>query len=235
MYDDLARPGVVRRSFLNRLGASAALIGAGVSTSAALEARAPQAGTWRPARHEHDAWLGQIPGKHRLFLDTLTPKGAGQALGFAFNYADASKTGYGLEDADLATVICLRHFATPFAFTDAIWAKYSEAIAAEIDFMDPKTGKAPVINLFVAEGYGHDLPNEGQTLQSAIARGVHFAVCDLATHYFAGQIATKAGGQPADIYNELIASAVANSHFVPAGIVAVNRAQEYGYAFGYVG
>ena len=38
-----------------------------------------------------------------------------------------------------------------------------------------------------------------------------------------------------DIYKELAANLLANSHLVPAGIVAVNRAQERGYTFAYVG
>jgi intracellular sulfur oxidation DsrE/DsrF family protein len=35
--------------------------------------------------------------------------------------------------------------------------------------------------------------------------------------------------------NELAANLVGNSRLVPAGIVAVNRAQERGYSFAYVG
>ena len=45
-------------------------------------------------------------------------------------------------------------------------------------------------------------------------------------------IAQATGGNAADnINNELVANLVGNSRMVPAGIVALNRAQERGYSF----
>jgi hypothetical protein len=38
-----------------------------------------------------------------------------------------------------------------------------------------------------------------------------------------------------DVYQELVAHLVPHGHIVSAGIVAVNRAQERGYTFAYVG
>ena len=38
-----------------------------------------------------------------------------------------------------------------------------------------------------------------------------------------------------EVYAELKSTAHQNSHFVPAGIVAVNRAQERGYAIQHIG
>jgi hypothetical protein len=55
-----------------------------------------------------------------------------------------------------------------------------------------------------------------------------FAVWDMATQFFAGQLAGS-GGNADDIYKELVANVIPNSHMVAAGVVAVNRAQEYGY------
>jgi intracellular sulfur oxidation DsrE/DsrF family protein len=68
-----------------------------------------------------------------------------------------------------------------------------------------------------------------------VGKGVHFAVCGAATHFIAGVIAKKTKAKADDVYAELAANLVANSHMVPAGIVAVNRAQERGYAFSYIG
>ena len=45
---------------------------------------------------------------------------------------------------------------------------------------------------------------------------------------------SKAGGNADAIYRELTGHLLANAHMVPAGIVAVNRAQERGYTFSYV-
>ena len=61
---------------------------------------------------------------------------------------------------------------------------------------------------------------------------MQLAVCSVATRGFAGAIAEVTGGNAADnINNELVANLVGNSRMVPAGIVALNRAQERGYSF----
>jgi intracellular sulfur oxidation DsrE/DsrF family protein len=211
-----------RRSFFARLGAAAAFLSAGGETGRAQGSAEPSqasAERWQPARHENDAWFDQIPGKHRLFFDTLTDGGLREARGFASNYFDGSKSGYGLEAGDLAVIVCLRHSATPFAFTDPFWAKYGPAIAESLKLADPKLTANP-----------HRAPLEG-----LITRGVHYAVCDMASHRFAGQIARKVDGDAGAIYKEMTATVIGNAHFVPAGIIAVNRAQERGYSIAYTG
>jgi hypothetical protein len=116
-----------RRSFLARFGAAAAVLGLG---SAKASAERPD--EWQPARDAKDDWFDRIPGKHRLFFDALTAQGTTAAMGFADNYFTGSKSGYGLEARDLAVVICLRHMSTPFAFTDAFWAKYGAPMGESI-------------------------------------------------------------------------------------------------------
>ena len=66
-----------------------------------------------------------------------------------------------------------------------------------------------------------------------MSKGVNFAVCDMATHFFAGYISDKTKANVDAVYRELTASLIPNAHLVPAGIVAVNRAQEHGYTFAY--
>jgi len=100
-----------RRSFFSRLGLAVAALS--VTGATKLSAESPDA--WQPARYPKDDWFEQIPGRHRLFFDTLTDAGLREARGFANNYFDGSKSGYGLEQSELAVVICLRHSATPFA------------------------------------------------------------------------------------------------------------------------
>jgi hypothetical protein len=46
---------------------------------------------------------------------------AGSALLYASNTFAANKAAYKLEPLDLAVVVVLRHFSTPFGYTDAIW------------------------------------------------------------------------------------------------------------------
>jgi hypothetical protein len=230
-----------RRSFLSRLGITAAAVGlgsakafarpgtmkapagsGGVEPSAESDSAKASAGRselWQPARDARDDWFDQIPGRHRLFFDTLTDTGLRDARAFANNYFDASKSGYGLEQGEIAVVICLRHRATPFAFNDTFWAKYGPALADSLKLADPKTAANP----------------HKTQLEALIKRGVHLAVCDMASHRFAGGIARKMDGDAEAIYKEMVATVAGNAHFVAAGIVAVNRAQERGYSIAYTG
>jgi hypothetical protein len=98
-----------------------------------------------------------------------------------------------------------------------------------IEFTDPKTKQAPSANLLNSTAYGMTLSNFGNTIDSVVKRGTRFAVCDMATHFFANELATATKGNADAIYKELVANTIPNSHMVAAGVVAVNRAQEYGF------
>jgi intracellular sulfur oxidation DsrE/DsrF family protein len=204
-------------------------------STARAQPASPGSARWQPERHAEDDWLDQIPGAHRFFFDTVTAAGFGEAIRFSNTYFNANKNGYGLEDGSLAVVICARHHSTAFAYTDAMWAKYGAPLAERARFSDPKTGKPPIVNVYQASGYETLLGNNGITLDSMVKRGVHLAVCRLATRACAATIARQTGGKPDEIYQELVSNLVANAHIVPAGIVAVDRAQERGYAFAYTG
>jgi hypothetical protein len=172
-----------------------------------------------------------VPGKHRFILDTTTPEGFGNALAFANNYFTANQNAYGLKDGELAVVLVARHMSTAFAYNDAVWAKYSVPMTQFNKFTDPKTQQPPTANVFNVTGYGQLLTNRGVTLETVLKRGLRLAVCQMSTRNNAGLIATATGGNVDAIYNELVAGLVsANAHMVPAGIVAVNRAQERGYS-----
>jgi intracellular sulfur oxidation DsrE/DsrF family protein len=227
MTDETAPLG--RRSILSRLGIGVAALGAGLGASRAQA----QATKFQPAQHPLDDWFDQIRGTHRFVIDSTTPEGGGGALAFANNFFEANKNGYNLDPPSLAVVVVLRHFSTPFGYKDAIWSKYSSQIFELIKFNDPKTMQPAKTNLYNAAGYGLSLTNFGTTIDSLVSRGVNFAVCDMATHFFAGYIADKTKANADAVYRELAANLVPNARLVPAGIVAVNRAQEHGYTFAY--
>jgi intracellular sulfur oxidation DsrE/DsrF family protein len=237
MKQDKAQATVARRSFLSRIVAGAGAFGAafgGASAAQAQSAPGPS-GPFQPVRHPEDDWLDQIPAKHRFFYDTTSAEGYGQALFFARNYFVANASGYKLADADLVQVICMRHESTSFAFTDAMWAKYSAALSERAGhFVDPKTKQVPTVNVYLASGYGDALRNGNVTIEQLAKRGVRYAVCSMATRATAQLIANKMGANVDAVFKELTENLVANGHMVPAGIVAVNRAQEHGYSFAYV-
>jgi intracellular sulfur oxidation DsrE/DsrF family protein len=233
MNDSRSKQTVARRSFLARFGAGAAAFGAAfaVGDSGARAQGAAPAAPWQPARHAEDDWLEEGRAKHRVFLDTSEVRGLGHAIFWANNFSTVSRgAAYGLTDADSSIVICLRHESAPFAFTDAMWKKYGHALSEHAAFEDPKTKQPAVVNVFQASGYNDVLSSRGTTLDTLVGHGVRFAVCMLATRGIASQAARDTGGKVDDIYKELVDNKIANAHMVPAGIVAVNRAQERGFS-----
>jgi intracellular sulfur oxidation DsrE/DsrF family protein len=217
-----------RRSFFYSLNAGVTSLAALTVCGIAIAQTKPTE-RWEPAHHDKDDWLDKPVVKHRLVFDTTTHDGFGEALAYGSNFIRVNRSDYGLQNGDLAVVIVARSRSTPFAYNDAIWAKYGTAIAAQLRFEDPKTKLAPKINVYNFGDYGRLLPNRNVTLDSLFKQGVQLAVCSVATRNLAQVIAEAAGGNADSINSELIANLVGNSRMVPAGIVAVSRAQERGY------
>lgn len=222
-----------RRSFLARLGLGAGVVGATVVSSPAAVAQIAADASWRPARHGQDDWLDKIAGEHRFVFDTATPDGMNWALRFANNYFTANQNAYGLKDSDLAVVIVARHKSTSFAYTDAIWAKYGNYLSEQAEFVDPKTKEPPKVNYYATAPEDSGQAGQAVGMDTLIKKGVHFAVCGMSTRAIAGRIARGTGAESDNIVKEISANLVGNAHLVPAGIVAVNRAQERGYSFVY--
>lgn len=214
-----------RRRMVAGIGAT---IGALAVGSSSADAQAP-ARRFQPARHEQDDWLDTLPGRHRSFIDCATVNGAGEGILYANNLYVANRSGYQLGETDVAVVVCLRHFATVFAYNDAIWGKYGKAMSDLVQFTDPKSKQAPTTNLLNSADYGMSLPNFGNSIPSVVKRGTHFAVCNMATQFITGQVAMATKGDAQALYKEFAANLIPNSHLVAAGVVAVNRAQEFGY------
>jgi len=207
-----------RRSFLTRfqagVTAAAALV---IGVAAKAQEKTATAPRFEPERHTQDDWMGQIPGKHRMVIDTFTVEGFGDALLWAGNFLLANRNDYGLKNEDLAVIIVTRHFSTGHGYNNDMWAKYGATLAARAPSADGPAKEPPRAN------------PSGAALASLTSQGVRFAVCSMATRRLAGMIARATGGTADAIFSELGANLVSNARLVPAGIVAVNRAQEHGY------
>lgn len=219
-----------RRSWMSGVGAAAAGMALGATGADAQTPATPPQGPlpatpFQPARHALDEWFDKLPGKHRSILDVTSPEGTVWGIAYATNIYNANRTGYQVENADVAMVLCLRHNATGFAFNNAMWAKYGKQLAEGSDYKDP-AGADPKANP----------RNSGArpALDGLVKRGAHFAVCGLATRRYASIIAGQDGDTDA-VFKELSANTIANAHIMPAGVVAVTRAQEYGYGLIHVG
>ena len=210
-----------RRALLSGLGIAAV---AGVALASSKAEAATKPGKFKPQFHELDAWMEAIPGDHRVFIDTDSPSGATNALRYATNIQNAHVSGYKGKASDMAIIICLRHASTMFGYVDAMWAKYGTTFGAMSRAgapAGPADAAPPTKNAQLAG------------LTAAAGNGIHFAICDAATTLLSGMIARTAGKTAQEVHDELVANIIPNGHMVPAGVLALTRAQEHGYSFLY--
>src|SRR6185503_5891227 len=211
-----------RRSLMSGMSAVAAAFALGARPASAQNAAAP----FQPARHPQDEWLDKIRGQHRVVFDVTSFRGVPEALHFAHNTLTGNKSMYGLDEADIAIVIVLRHSATAFGYSDAMWAKHGKALTAASSYTDPKSSELPKGNPYNATGI--------EAIDQMAKRGVQFGVCDTASHGLSRRIAGQ-GGDADAAYKEMVASMIPNSRLMVAGVIGVTRAQEYGYSVVHVG
>lgn len=216
-----------RRHFVS----AASLAAAGLSTPSPLRAQAPQGDTRRDVpRHAQDAWYDTLPSKHRLFVDSTTIAEAGNAIGFAFNFLNTSRTGYNLKDSDQGVIVCLRHDSTEIALSNEMWHMYGDL--QKTKYKHPFTGKhVKGTNVFRAGSRNPDSLEEPFTLEGLARRGVHFAICGLAMRGMASMFAGKGAthDRVEQVMDDLVKSLPSNAHVMASGILAAQRAGEYGY------
>lgn len=205
-----------RRSFMTGLSTALAAFGLGSGTAAA--APETNGNGFTPVRHKEDEWFDSLPGKHRVFVDTATAEGASEGLRFARNIFTGNKEGYGLADADLAMIVCLRHGAAVYGFDDAMWAKYGHLWSATSKLKSSKAKDHPTTNELK------------EILDELTGKGVMFAVCNLSAKGRSRAAVEAKMGEFDAIYKELTSHMIPRSRLVPAGVVAATRAQEYGYS-----
>ena len=205
---------MLRRSFLSRFSAAASVFGLqGQESSSTSRPRA-----WEPAHHEQDEWLAANSAKHRVIFDTWNAERFPDAVLFAGNVFETNRTEYDVPNKDMAIVICVRHHSTPFAFNDAMWAKYGKIFSRRMEWVDPSTKEVPTKNI------------HARRLTALFEQGLQLAVCNRTTRALVNLIAQQTEVKPEDVRKELTSNTLGPSHFVAAGVVAVTRAQERGYA-----
>ena len=213
------------------------LAGMGVSAMVAVSgggARAKE-GNWTPTPELQDRWLDDIGGRHRQLFDTITPEGVARALTFTYTFYAANKDAYGIESKDLGVVMIFRSGSTPFGFNDKIWSKYGASLSSRSKLVDPVTKSAPVLNLYNAANRASQLSTNGLTLDTLSGMGGKFAVCSVSSRKLAAALAADSGASADAVFAELQANIIAGARLVPAGIVALNRAQERHFSLCYTG
>jgi len=215
-----------RRGFLTRLAAGAAALAAAAVPSTARAERA-----FRLPSDDPDSWLDPLTGKHRQIFDVLSPEKAGIGTAFARNFLNANNDGYGLSDSEVNVVVSFRHMAFAMGLNDAMWSKYR--LGEALGYDDPNT-KAPAVRNTSA-GSPDDTRKGSSSLAALHSRGAVFTVCGMAMAFYGGEVARKTGANVPAVMADFRANLVPGAVEVVAGVIAVNRAQEHGLSYVYVG
>ncbi|MEO8563762.1 MAG: twin-arginine translocation signal domain-containing protein [bacterium] len=218
-----------RRSFLTTLATGSAAIAAGVMALPHVADAAPAAAV--DGANVDEAWLGKLTGKHKQFFDAVTVND-GFPMGFAMNFLNVYNDAYKIPDANLSAVVGLRHFSIPLAFTDDIWKRYK--LGEFTKAMDPAT-KTPATRNIYYHAHDGELMMAGMAIEKLQARGVVFTVCNMALTILSGLMAPNAGVTADVAKKEWTAGLIPGMVLVPAGVIAVNRAQEKGCAYCFAG
>jgi hypothetical protein len=178
-----------------------------------------------------EPWLAKLTGKHRQFFDGVSAND-GWALVFAANFVNMNMKAYGLTRSEVTAVVGLRHMATPLALNDAMWAKYK--LGEFLKVTDKHTNAPATRNVFAQVPAGEG-PLSGNGVDQFLAGGGIVTACDMALTALSGMSAAAAGLPPAAAKAEWIANLFPGVAVVPAGVLAVNRAQEYHCSYCYAG
>ena len=212
-----------RRDFL-QMTAAAAAVGVGAALPAATASAATGDAT------DFTRWLEGISGKHRVVLDVREPYD-GMAIAWAWVWLFTGPQAYGVKESDLGTVMVFRHNAIPFVLEDSMWKKYKLGEYFKIN--DPQTKAAAVRHPYYTTPVDADVAD--MTLKNHIERGVKVVACDMAIHYYSGQIAKAQGLKHDDVKKEWMEATLPKIAHAPSGVVACQGAVAKGCAYVFSG
>ncbi|HEY0731299.1 MAG TPA: twin-arginine translocation signal domain-containing protein [Chitinophagaceae bacterium] len=222
-----------RRQFLGTIATGAAAFG--LSTIASPLSAFAAGNNFTTGPDNPDDWFKKINGKHRIVFDVPQPNGI-----FPFAWPRiflVTNAATGTAEKDCSIVVVLRHTAIPYAMDDKLWAKYKfgEVFKAE----DPKTNKPSLRNPFWKPQHGDfNIPGVGVVpigINELQESGVMFCVCDMALTVYSGVVAQSLKLDPAEVKKDWVSGLLPGVQVVPAGIWAINRAQERGCSYCFAG
>ena len=221
-----------RREFLGSLAGGAATLGISTLASPLDLAASPELS---PMAAEADGWFDKLKGKHRVVYDVPKPHGV-----YPFAWPRVfmmTNVNTGTPENDLGVVVVLRHDAIPYAMEDRLWSKYN--FGEVFKATDPKTKKPSIRNPFWKPKQGDfNIPGVGVVpigINELQDSGVLFCVCDMALTVYSGVVAEAMHLDPAEVKKDWLSGILPGIQVVPAGIWAVNRAQERGCSYCFAG
>ena len=222
-----------RRKFLGTLATGVAGIGLS-SIISPLSAHAENNGFFQGTENP-DAWFNQIKGKHRIVFDVPQPN---EIFPFAWpRIFLVTNAATGTAEKDCSVVVVLRHTAIGYAMEDRLWSKYNFGEVFKAN--DPKTQKPSTRNPFWKPKQGDfNIPGVGVVpigINELQDSGVLFCVCDMALTVYGGVVAQSLNLDPAEVKKDWVSGLLPGIKVVPAGIWAINRAQEKGCSYCFAG
>jgi intracellular sulfur oxidation DsrE/DsrF family protein len=213
-----------RRDFLGKIISGATAIGI-VSIAAPVKLIAEP---FMLESNVNDAtdWFKKLKGKkHKMVVDG-TAIHDGQALGWTEAFLDTYNE-LGIPDNELGVIYICRSMGTVLALNDKMWEKY--AIGERAKVIDPLTKENSLRNPFYKPKERDEVDtNSVDVLQT---RGVMFCVCNHAIEGMAEALAEKLNLKKEDVQKEFKENIFPGIQLVPAGIWALNHAQEMGCTF----
>jgi len=221
-----------RRKFLGKIAGGAAAVGL-----SSLISTIPTYGeqNFLNAPDDPDEWFKQLKGKHRIVFDVPHPN---EIFPFAWpRIFLVTNEATGTPEKDCSILVVLRHTAIPYAMEDRLWSKYNFGEVFKAD--DPKTNKPSIRNPFWQPKQGDfNIPGVGVVpigINELQGNGVLFCACDMALTVYSAAVAQAANLNPAEVKKDWLSGILPGIKVVPAGIWAINRAQERNCSYCFAG
>jgi hypothetical protein len=212
-----------RRAFVTRL---AALAGAGALVPDASFANSLKRSA--DPGDEPEAWLTALTGKHRQLFHSH--ENLFNGLFYATRYKTGYAKEYGVEPADVNSVLAAHGKTGAITYSDAAWEKYGFGEWFDIK-ENPKSAKFATHNVFL-----NSPDDEDPGVMEAMKAGVVILSCRTALRGAAAALAKKNKfGSAEEIERDLTASLVPGVILVPAMVIAIERAQKQGCAYQFTG
>jgi hypothetical protein len=230
---------LTRKHFL-----SAAAAGASIATLAsASAAKAADTGDMRSMVKFHNLKSGDYDAAamlktlaqssdHKQVFQSVSPIIIVPGLASLYLHMQNSMNAYqfSLGLGNLSTLGVLIGPSIAFALTDAMWTKYNIGKALGSDLAATNTYYKATSNL--DPGASPDDPNglyQDWSAQAVLKRGGAFFVCHNATTGIAMVLASKMGGDPKVALADFEKNLLPGFQMVPAGVAAMQQAQENGW------
>jgi hypothetical protein len=180
---------------------------------------------------EAESWFKKIKGSHRVVFDGAEPNNAFPIIWTWGFYLTNNQTG--APDSDITAMCVFRHNAIPFALEDKLWEKYK--LGEMFNIVDNRTQKPSTRNPYYNATDG-DFPLNGvDGIKKLQERGAMFCACNLALAVYSGMVAKAKGLDAEAVRKEWVSGVLPGIQIVPAGIWALERAQQHDCSYIYAG